>query len=949
MKKILSLPPNLVGKFNALTGLKADQWFATTDPHGVKVGSGGGTAWALSQDCQACNAQFDHYISSQKHIVIHAGGQSRRLPAYAPSGKVLTPVPVFRWSHGQSITQNLLSLQVPMYEAVMQRTSSTQNTLVASGDVFIYADELPENVPEADVVCYGIWTSPQAAANHGVFFTQRDKMGELDFMLQKPSHAEIERLALTHLFLMDVGMWILSDRAVQILMRKCGWNGHAFHSDAPTYYDLYSTFGLALGNAPQLVDNDINSLSVAIVTLEGGEFYHFGTSAEMISSTERVQNRIVDQRNIWHKKVKAHASIFVQNAECQYAFSADNQDVWIENSYVGGAWQLTRGNIITGVPQNNWSIKLLAGQCLDVVPVGDDDFCIRPYAITDKFKGAIADQDTTLLATSFFNWLKVRQISPHDAALDEHTDIQSAKIFPVVHDIDEGFVRWLFTAEGDYKNVWLSARRLSADEISAEANLERLLRSRHEHLKKNVAQLSVNHAKSVFYQTDLKHTAAYFAENNIALPPALAPDEPAMTRMRDMMFRSEVLRTRGLGQQESAAAFSILHQTIATSLTSAPDKPLPRCNVYSDQIVWARSPARLDIAGGWTDTPPHCMHYGGNVVNIAVELNGQPPIQVYIRLSNQHKIVMRSIDNGVMEEIETFDDLADYNKVGSAFSIPKAALCLAGFHPAFCLHRYNTLAEQLQAFGGGMEITQLVAIPKGSGLGTSSILAATLLGALADFCALGWDQKKICHATLVLEQLLTTGGGWQDQYGGIFSGVKMLESVPGNQSDVVVKWLPENLFTSADYSERWLLYYTGITRVAKNILEEIVRGMFLNENARLQILTEMKRHAHRMANAIQLSDFQRVGALIRRSWQLNCNLDPGTTTPEIEHITRLIDPYALGYKLLGAGGGGYMLICARDNASAAAIKQTLTQHAPNDRARFVQMTISKSGLQISRS
>lgn len=116
---------------------------------------------------------------------------------------------------------------------------------------------------------------------------------------------------------------------------------------------------------------------------------------------------------------------------------------------------------------------------------------------------------------------------------------------------------------------------------------------------------------------------------------------------------------------------------------------------------------------------------------------------------------------GAMEVISNYDELQDYKKVGSPFSIPKAALTLAGFAPAFSAERYTSLEEQLKAFGSGLEITLLAAIPAGSGLGTSSILASTVLGAINDFCGLAWDKNEICSYTLVLEQLLTTGGGWQ--------------------------------------------------------------------------------------------------------------------------------------------------------------------------------------------
>ena len=189
------------------------------------------------------------------------------------------------------------------------------------------------------------------------------------------------------------------------------------------------------------------------------------------------------------------------------------------------------------------------------------------------------------------------------------------------------------------------------------------------------------------------------------------------------------------------------------------DRQEPRLSVYADQIVWARSPVRIDLAGGWTDTPPFCLMEGGNVINLAIELNGQPPLQAYIRPCREPHIVLRSIDLGAVEVVETYEQLADFIHVGSPFSIPKAALVLAGFQPGFSLERHASLRDQLEAFGCGMELTLLSAIPAGSGLGTSSILAATVLGAVSDFCSLAWDKNEIGRRTLVLEQLLTTGGG----------------------------------------------------------------------------------------------------------------------------------------------------------------------------------------------
>jgi len=243
----------------------------------------------------------------------------------------------------------------------------------------------------------------------------------------------------------------------------------------------------------------------------------------------------------------------------------------------------------------------------------------------------------------------------------------------------------------------------------------------------------------------------------------------------------------------------------------------------------------------------------------------------------------------------------------------------------------------------------LAAIPKGSGLGTSSILAATILGSLSDFCSLNWDHRAICHRTLILEQLLTTGGGWQDQYGGILPGIKLLESEPGVQEKISIRWMPDRLFTQPEYTDSWLLYYTGVTRIAKNILAEIVRGMFLNEGHCLRIVDEIREHAYRLSEAIQRSDFTYTGKMVAHSWKLNNALDSGTNTPEVQRIIDLIQDFTTGFKLLGAGGGGYMLICAKDPVAAAVIRSVLLDNPPNAKARFVRMEVSQTGFQVSRS
>ena len=109
------------------------------------------------------------------------------------------------------------------------------------------------------------------------------------------------------------------------------------------------------------------------------------------------------------------------------------------------------------------------------------------------------------------------------------------------------------------------------------------------------------------------------------------------------MFRARLRKQKGLAaDEEEQRAFSLMRDTILQNALD--DRQNPRTTVYGDQIVWGRSPVRIDIAGGWTDTPPSCLMEGGDVVNLAIELNGQPPIQTFIRPCSEPHIILRSID-----------------------------------------------------------------------------------------------------------------------------------------------------------------------------------------------------------------------------------------------------------------------------------------------------------------
>jgi galactokinase/mevalonate kinase-like predicted kinase len=950
IQKLISLPPGLVPRFHTLEGKDQDSWFCGSDPAGRKVGSGGGTSVLLASACSAevPGRGMREWLSGKKRLVIHSGGESRRLPAYSPYGKSLLPLPVFRWSKGQYLDQKLLDFQVDFYERILKAAPGSYTNMIASGDVMFIADDRFQGLPEADVLLFGVWVDDQVAMNHGVFFSRKESQDQLAFVIQKPGQDRLRDLSGDYFYLMDSGIVLLNTETTMKLMEKAGWNESRgeFEGGAPSFYDLYGEMLTRFGSEASGKDPGLAGLDVRLVPIHEGEFYHFGSNQDLISSSLALQNRITDQRLTHTRETDHHPSIFQQNSKVGLGFSERNSHIWIENSYIPSEWKLSDHHILTGIPDNQWTLDLPAGICLDMVPLKGETFGLRLYGFSDIFSPADSGEQCWL-DQSLDDWLMSRSLDRKRTGLGAGADMLDLRLFPEVKaEETPRLVEFLVHGSGD-PGRWLEGKRLSARELADGANAMALYRQR-ETLKANALQkLASNQHRSIFYYLDLEKAARDYHSMGMGLPPPLPEGEPVIRRINDAMFRA---RVSGNGKEATAyeeKAFGILREEMIETLRSMPVSP--GRNVLDDQILWGRSPVRLDLAGGWTDTPPYCILEGGKVVNLSVELNGQMPIQVYARPLKEPVIVLRSIDLGRMQQIKTFDELKQYEHLGGVFSIPMAALVLAGFGPWFSARSFPDLETQLKAFGCGIEMSLLSAIPKGSGLGTSSNLAATVLGTLSEFCSLNWDKHALSYRTLILEQMLTTGGGWQDQYGGIFGGVKLLETPPGIIQKPSIKWLPDQLFTARENRDMILLYYTGVTRVARDILGEIVKGMFLNSARHLEIFREMKIHARETFETILRNEYAGLAARVATSWEMNQRLDEGTNPEEIKKITAPVEDFLLGYKLLGAGGGGYLLMFAKSGDAALKVRKQLQNHPPNARARFVEFSVSESGFQVSRS
>lgn len=848
MRKLLSLPPSLVPQFHAVSGLAPSEYFCTSDPVGHRVGSGGGTSHLLRE--AAADSSFQLGTSpTERCIVIHAGGQSRRLPAYASVGKILTPMPPLE---GEPFGKTLLELQLPLFEQIMAAAPQSLRTLIVSGDVYISAASVLPSIPEADVVCFGIQASADRLMHHGVYAMPKSHPLNLDFMLQKPSVEEQQRWSDTHNLLLDIGLWMLSERALRLLEKRS-------HDDSGNlcFYDLYGQFGTALGMHPSSPDAELKDLSVVILPLPEGRFLHFGTSRDLLLSTVL----LTSQPNPTMR--------------------------WVENSDVH-TWTFSRENIVTGVPENDWNIHLADGQCVDMAPLVGGGRVLRPYGFDDAFRGGLNSESTTYLNRPIGEWLAARGLQPED--IEGNEDLQNARLFPVCDDLKlQGeLLQWMLAAKPDpaLRSIYLQSCRLSADEISTKADLLSLMHQRIE------------------------------------------------------------LRRRSF---DSEKAFMQLRQQLFTLYTLPLECPRLE-NLISE--VHGTAPLRIDVSGGWTDTPPSCYYYGGAVVNVAVNLNGSAPIRCTVRRFSEPLIRLRSKDLDSSEDVTTWDQLSDFAHLGSPFTISKAALALAGWLPRFAAVRYDSLVHQLG--GCGFEVITESCVPAGSGLGTSSILAATVLGTISEAFCLGWSREDVALRTLVLEQMLTAGGGWQDQWGGIIAGAKLLTTSAGPIQQPEVKPLEQALWTHPDTAPCHLLYFTGITRTARQILGEIVKEMFLRVPIQRAQLDTMRRRAMEMAQCINTAlqqpmdiSLQRYGELLSLNWDDNQRLDSGCNPPAVESIIRQVRPLCWGLKLPGAGGGGFIYMVAKNKRAAGEIRRILTSNPPAPSARFFEMSLSDEGLTFS--
>ncbi|MBN2137455.1 MAG: hypothetical protein JW720_06590 [Sedimentisphaerales bacterium] len=1010
--------------------------FVVADPQGKRIGSGGSTLFCLMEVLlrrmgrrlrMSGPEDWERILRDLRILIVHAGGDSKRLPAYGPCGKIFIPVP------GESDIAAPLSLfdrQLPIYLALRQVRRDVGQVVITAGDVMLRFN--PEEVrfaPEGvtGLACYA---RPIQGARHGIFCRGRGDVVRL--YLQKPTVAEQKAKGAIDAYgqsCLDIGVMSF-DAATAVRMLdvfgagvdragRPALSGRIGQAVMSRRLDFYREICCAMGTdgtesahaesahragskwSRKLLAGlfkNFSEVPFGVRLLKRCDFLDFGANRSIIESGERL---LQEDRGI-----SSPQSLLDINNDITPGGSVQGTSCWVEGCRIASPLVLGGENIVVGVDIDK-PMSLPGGACLDVLKgrsrAGKRVWFVRCYNIDDTFKESI-DQGAVFCGAPLVEWLGIVGAGPGDiwdaGLAGKHRTMWNARMFPAVKSRAE-LRRWLWMADPACAGekaaaAWRKADRYSLEEILALADhgdfYGRRSGIRSVQLQKSLRRLF--RPGSGFSGTDLSHLLAtsndrtgwvsqVLAEahwhfrnsepgdtgclvfprimhtlgtalaktchhSDIALPKALPGLEGALPAAQRKWLKSLGLDLDGStgivewARRMQQAAFDNLANAIVAS--GLEESECPGSVLRSDEIIWARAPARLDVGGGWTDTPPYSLENGGCVVNAAVNLNGQPPIQAYLRVTRQPVIRIASIDQGAGVEITNFDELLDYRKATSSFALAKAALVLSGISPR---PGRKSLRKVLQSFGGGIELTTLAAIPKGSGLGTSSIMGAVIFAAIQRSMGRELSQRELFHSVLRLEQALTTGGGWQDQIGGAVAGVKMILAEPGLIPDARIHYVPSDVLDPGANGRMSLLYYTGVTRLAKNILHQVV-GRYLNrDRATIGTLNRIRCVADDSAQALVRKDVAQFGRMIDSAWELNKQLDPNSTNDQIEVLFERVRPFVYGAKLLGAGGGGFLLMICKSAQDAEAVRKMLEADPPNKRARFFDFDVSNVGLTVT--
>ena len=301
-------------------------------------------------------------------------------------------------------------------------------------------------------------------------------------------------------------------------------------------------------------------------------------------------------------------------------------------------------------------------------------------------------------------------------------------------------------------------------------------------------------------------------------------------------------------------------------------------------LVRSKAPLRLGLAGGGTDVSPYSDLFGGAILNATISLYAYTTIEPL----NNGKIIFSSPDTG----LEEVCDSAEVLDTEGFFVLSKGV--------------YNRVVRDFTRKPLSFRITCHVDSPAGSGLGTSSTLVVSILGAFAEWLKLPLGEYDMARLAYEIERIdLGMAGGKQDQYAATFGGFNFMEFLPDDK--VIVNPLRIRQRYQDELAHNLLLYYTQTSRVSADIIKGQVRNVSDRRQASIEAMHRLKEQAVWMKESLLKGDIDAIGEILNFGWEHKKRTAEGITNPMLDSIyTTALAAGATGGKVSGAGGGGFM-------------------------------------------
>lgn len=926
------------------------------DPEGKRVGSGGATFNVLRYIAE--REGNTEPFKNKRILVIHSGGDSKRVPQYSGIGKLFSPVP--RELPNGRCSSVFDELMIAM-AGVPSRIRD--GMLVLSGDVMLLFNPLQiDDAMVRGAAALSIKDTTDVGKDHGVYLKNDD--GYVGRFLHKQSVENLQKIGAVddsgHVDL-DTGAVIFDSGLLMAFYSLISTDGQfdqdkfnkfvseearvsfygdflyplAADSDEESYYKEAAEGEIndALTYCRGEIWKVVHDYSMKLIRLSPAEFIHFGTTRELRAL---MTEELPDYEFLgWKRKVlstgleknddfAAHNSYFGHLAEV-------GKDAYIEDSYILGNSKVGAGAVISNIYARD--VQFPEDTVWHGLKQKDGSFVVRVYGVNDNPKGGLAD-DAEFLNTTLGALISQNKLETSDLWNGEDECIWFAKIYPACETNDEalkmaGIVCRMAsgTASEEEIALWRSSNRESLYSSFNKADMKYAFDFASELESRILANKFVYQLSSGVY---CKEALKVFGKRGITEHIYRELQKDAQSCSEEIKIRIYYAVSRWMKENRKTLAGSrydvveskcfdrIMEMIYEDAVKRLPDNSDAK---ISEDCVDIELPVRVNWGGGWTDTPPQCNELGGAVLNAAIKLNGICPVKVTVKRADELHIEFESQDIGVKGTAETVEEVLDCNNPYDSFALHKAALIACGIVPR---NASADLKQILQSLGGGLYIsTQVIGVPKGSGLGTSSILSAACVKAIYQFIGKDVSDDEISEIVLLMEQMMSTGGGWQDQVGGLTPGIKFTRSTPGIHQNLHVEHIELDKKTQQELQERFALVYTGQRRLARNLLRDVVGNYIGARPESIDALKQMAPMAALMKFELERGDIDAFAELLDKHWELSKQLDAGCTNTCIDQIFMVCEDLICARFIAGAGGGGFIQMVLKKGVTKAMLQKRI--------------------------